>query len=288
MKFALRYVFRIFKETFITCKPILVFLASGGFLLGVAITTFRGFTAQNILDPLIFAMWGAIIYLIIIAAGTGFEFTQNYKLQKLLNDKGVCSEYIYAYGDTHIKNKPHSDSRCIFYANALSRMGNWQEALDVLESVDTSKLDLTLMTVYLHAYMMTAVSMGNPALADKVWTDNQGFIITNMNKPYFGNNTALMYQAMVFVDCAAGRYERAYETCVNYMKSPMFRADSAVNMDFIDVMIYLLKHFGKEKELSEVLSLWEKRFKKCRFFYDSERNIVLKDREKALNGILPV
>ncbi len=288
MKFALRYILKIFWNTFRLCKAILVFLAFGGFLLGTAITTFKGFTAQNILDPLIFAMWGAIIYFIFIAACTGFEFTQNYKLQKLLNDKGMCSEYVYAYGDKYIKNKPHSDSNCVFYANALSYMGNWQEALDVLESVDTSKLDLTLMTVYLHVYMLTAVRMGNPALADKIWTDNQGFIITNMNKPYFGTNTTLMYHAMVIVDCAAGRYERAYETCINYMNSSWFKANKEVNIDIIAILIYLLKHFGMEKELSEALNLWDKRFKKCRFFYDSDRNILIKDREKVLNGVLPI
>ena len=288
MKFALRYIFKIFGNSFRFGKAFLVFLALGGFLLGVAVMAFRRGTAERIFDPLIFAMWGAVIYVIFVSACTGFEFTQNYEIQKILNDKGVCSEYLYAYADKNIKNKPHTDNSCIFYASALSRFGQWEEAIRVLLTVDTSKLDLTHMTVYLLTYMLTAVRMEAPAIADKVWVNNHNFIITNVNKPYFGTNTSILYYAMAVVDCAAGRYNRAYETCIKYMNSSWFKANRGINMDFITLKMYLEKHFGLERELTETIALWDKRFKKCRFFYDYDRNVAIKDREKVLNGILPV
>ncbi len=226
-----------------------------------------------------------LIYLVITFAIGVFQVAKDGKLNKLLSEKGFCLEYFNAFYEKRIKNKPVNNLDHILFAEIYSKIGDYNGALNVLNSLrvpDDPKLNRCF---YINLYISIAVKKGDSALADDVWRRNQEFINKNINVEYCAPTLKL---AIVYADCAAGRYERALNTCINFINSREARTFDNISIDFYVLRIYTLKKLGREAEVNEAVIEFNEKAKKWNPLFESARAELRRDVERAVRGELPV
>lgn len=284
MRFALKFWWDSYKRILkLIPKDVLKFsLTILAFRLIIAAV--RGFKDGWIIDVVCWTV-GAVLfcYLLfaVITAITGRKFV---KVYGILNKKGFCPEYLHAFEENFIFGKPIDNSLYISYATIHMELKNYNTAIDILNALKVPETDINQRALYIFTYMMLAVKMDNPALADDVWRCNQDFINANINNPNLDMHGNQLYLAMVYADCAAGRYERALKTCEDILRVyPEGNSDGG-RFDFMVIKIYSLKKLGRDDESQSTLQEFYSAIKGWKPSLEYLHNELIQSAEKAARG----
>lgn len=285
MLFALKYYIRVIKMYFSAFgKTFLITAACVGFIIGIFCFDYRNPSPEKYFTPFIpvlvfIGLW--LVFMIILSL---YEFSVGYKVEKIHNEKGFCLEYFYAFEKAYIRNKPKNSTNLIIFAEIYQKLGDCSSALDILDSINIYELTVTQRAAHIFVYMMTAVKMKNTALTDEIWRRNEQFIADNINKPYMGGYTYLLYYAMTLADASAGRYQRAFDTCERILKIEGNKNKG----DFYVLKIYLLKKLEREECVNDAVGEFNEFAKTWKPVYQSTRATLQEEAEKAIRGELPV
>ena len=284
MKFALGYILRIIKTLFVAGgKSLLVTMLIIGLGMGIIGIDYSNPEPEKYMIVVWCLVTVTVLWIVFMLVFTVYEFANGYKVEKIHNEKGFCTEYFYAYEKAYIRSKVRNQSNLIVFAEIYMRLGDCDSALDILESISLNELTSTQRAGHIFVHIMTAIKMKNIAAADKIWLENERFINENINKPHMGGYTNLLYYAMVLTDCAAGRYERALKTCDGLLKGGYSNAG-----DYLVLRTYLLKKLGQEDEINGAIADFNKFFEDWKPVYQSMKKMLCDDFEKALKGELPI
>lgn len=255
-----------------------IFLFVIWILLGICLML----TDNNPIYIVIMPLGGLIFFLFIYALLALATFYPEYELHKILDEKGFSEEYLRAFERKRLINQKQTVANRILYAEIFLKLNNPKAAIDILSELTVPETDVNTRSCYIFIYMMSALKLGDTALADDVWRANQMFINRQVIKDRNSRNVMLLYVAMTYADCVAGRLDRALETTEKYHK---------VNKGCLDMYIlkiYVLTKLGRTAEAEAATKEINALLKKDVIFHRSARTAIVDELMMAIKGELPV
>ncbi|MGN1119574.1 MAG: hypothetical protein ACI4Q4_04395 [Oscillospiraceae bacterium] len=213
---------------------------------------------------------------------------KDFSVKKALDEYGFSTEYLAVFEEKMIKGKPFKESTAVQYAEIYSRMGRPEAAISYLNTLNLTTDASRLACIYV--YMMSALMLGDSALAERLWAQNQDYI-----QKAFGNkqNIPMMhivYLSMIYADCCAGRFERALEQTEKFMSSDDFKRYNAAKADFDIIRVYALKMLGRDNEAAALCTTVSQNIENSRnkLVYRWQYDKLREDLQKALAGQIPL
>ncbi len=206
-----------------------------------------------------------------------------YSVYKIRNEKGFCLEYFYAYEYKFIKGKGLNKANYIEFAEIYQQLGDYKSALAVLNSLNVPESDIALRISYLFVYMNTAIAMGDSALADDIWRQNQQFIGQRKMKFIHKRSYEGLDLMTATADCLAGRYERALQTCRVLIET----GDSDYTVNFYILLVYIYKMMKNENMSAIAAESAKAKIDKSNPIFETTKLELYRDLEKAMKGELP-
>lgn len=289
MSFRFRYWWYTYKNEVKRTGRMLVFYAVASFV--VALLFYSSFPLHFFLIVCIsiFLFELVIFYGVFLTIKKIIDSQWNYKYYKILNEKGYCTESFNCLQQKHIQGKPVHESYYIDLAEHYRRFGDYDSALKVLNSIHVPESNAYLRTVYIFVLIKTAVNNNDTALADNTWKNSQNFINYVISEKKFDAYSNLLYVSMIYADCIAGRYERAFQTCDRILGSKQLKKFKEHTEKFLVIKIYLLKKLGRESEMNTAITEFNNYdTKKWKPLFDATRTDIRNNVEKAIRGEMPV
>lgn len=288
MKFAFKLWWVLFSGKVEQTKKALIFLSVGSLVISLL------FYSNT--PPLIYltALIGNFLLVILffyslIAIQNIAAIRHGYKYYGTINKKGYCNESLNYLLQNYIQNKPVSEILYIDLAEHYRRLGDYDSALKVLNSIHVPESDIMLRTSYILAVIRTAANKNDTILADNIWNSNQRFIDYVISENKHGENINVLHLAMIYADSIAGRYERAFKICDSFLKSEHMKKFSAYKGKFLVLKIYLLKKLEKEAEMNTAITEFNNYVsKKWKPLLEVNRTELRNCAEKAIRGEIPV
>lgn len=293
MKFALKYWWIVYKEKF---KPkqigkavafysvasliivLLNLIIKGGFTLPLFIVSF-----------IKILLLGLVFYYGYLAVKTTTRVRGNYKYLKLFNDKGYCTETFDCFYQTYIKDRVMWEANYVELAEHYRRLGDYDSAIDTLNSIHVSESNIFLRAKYIYTLMIIAVNRNDTSLVDSIRSDNQDFINSRISSKNSGEGVNLIYLAMIYGDCAVGRYEQALCACNDVLESEQLKKCNLHIEKFLVMKVFLLKKLEKEAEMNAAIMEFNNYVsKKWKPLFESSRTYIRLNFEKAVKGEIPV
>ncbi len=288
MKFTLRYWWQIFKNVF---RPSLSYLGIVIFALILCIDTFvvHGFSLVTLGVFLGSLVVGFLLYLILLAILAALLIQHKRKYYEIVDKKGYCMEAFNYFQQHYILGKPVNEYDYIEFAELYQKLGDYDSAIKVMNSIKVPESNRFTRAVYIFEYMTIAALKNDTALVDDIWRQNQNFINSVINDPKSGASTNALYLVMIYADCVAGRYERGLQICNDFLSSNHIRKYNTYKENFLVMKIFLLKKLGREAELNNaVLEFNDYVAKEWEPLVEASRTELRRDAEKAIRGELPL
>ena len=288
MKFAFKSWWLLFSGKIAQTKKSLVFLSVGAFLLSLA--------NYGNCPPLIYLIaFISILFLTLfffyalIGIQSAVATRHGCKYYGIINKKGYCNESLNYLLQNHIQNKPVSEILYIDLAEHYRRFGDYNSAINVLNSIHVPESDIALRASYIFALIRTAANKNDTILADNIWKSNQRFIDYVISENKHGENINVLHLAMIYADSIAGRYERAFKICDSFLKSEHMKKLSGFKEGFLVMKVFLLKKLEKEAEMNAAIMEFNNYVsKKWKPHFESSRAYIRLNSEKAIRGEMPV
>ncbi len=255
-----------------------VFLFAIWILLGVSIM----FIEHSPIYILLMPLGGMALFLFIYALLMLMVFCPEYELHKIMDEKGFSEEYLRAFEKKRLIGKNQTVLNRILYAEIFLKLKNPKAAIDILNELTVPESNANERTCYIFIYMMSALKLGDTALADDIWRTNQMFINRQVLNDKTNRSVMLLYVAMTYADCSAGRLDRALATTEKYHK---------VNKNCIDMYIlkiYVLTKLGRTAEAEAATKETNALINKDIIFYRSSKAIIVDELMMAIKGELPI
>lgn len=230
-----------------------------------------------------------LIMFVIIALKALLMMNYKLKFYEIVNEKGYCMEAFNYYQENYILGKPVNENDYIEFAELYQKFGDYDSAIKVLNSIKVPESNKSLRALYIFEYMHIAVAKNDAALADDIWRLNQGFINSVIAEKNMGAFCNALYLVMIYADCLAGRYERAFQICSDFLGSKHIRKHKTYKENFLVMKIYLLKKLGRDSEINNaVIEFNNYVAKEWKPLLEVTRTELRNDVEKAIKGELPV
>lgn len=288
MKFYLRILFANIR-TILFSKSLTgkfaVLLSVCAVVTGLIKSISIGFGAEIIVYVLRFCVRGLVFWLLFIILLCAIVIAKDIKLNKILSEKGFCPEYLNLFYEKRIKDKPVNNQNYIHLAEIHRKMGDYASAINILNNLKVPDSPDVVRSLYLFMYISIALKKGDSTMADDIWRKNQDFINKNIN-----NDVCSIYLnlALIYADCAAGRYERALDICLRYLDSYESKIIKNSSIDFYVLKFYILKKLGREEEANKAVMEFNEKVKSWNPLIESSRAELRRDVERAMRGELPV
>lgn len=289
MGFRFRYWWYTYKNDVRRTGKMIVFFAVGSFI--TTLLSYNSFPPHFFLIAFIsiFLFELVFFYGVFLTIKKIIDSQWNYKYYKILNEKGYCKESLDCLQQKYIQDKPVHESYYIDLAEHYRRFGDYDSAIKVLNSIHVPESNAYLRTVYIFVLIKTAVNNNDTALADNTWKNSQNFINYVISEKKFGAYSNLLYVSMIYADCIAGRYERAFQTCDRILGSKQLKKFKEHTEKFLVIKIYLLKKLGRESEMNTAITEFNNYdTKKWKPLFDATRTDIRNNVEKAIRGEMPV
>ncbi len=230
-----------------------------------------------------------VVYYGYVAVKTVIDIKPTHKYAKMFNDKGYCKETFDYFYQNYIQSEYVNEVSYLDLTEHYRRMGDYDSALNTIALINIPESKLYFRSIYIFLFMKVAVSRNDTVLADKLLDDNQNFIKNVISDENFGERVNLLYLAMIYADCVAGRYEHALEICDSFLAGEQLKKDNVHTEKFLVIKIYLLKKLSRKSETDAAVTELE-RFAMAEWkpFYDFRRDELRIESEKAIKGELPV
>lgn len=271
----------------------------------------RGTKPQHVILPMI--AWIMIIngftkfspIRILIGAGAGMLFTflwylvgtliivhKNARLYKILDEKGFCIEYLRAYEQKRIMGKPFNMQYALGYAEIFMRIGQPAEAIKYLNTLTIPpNTNVLFQAEYFYLYVMSALKIGNLAIAEDLWNRSSDMISKISANPKLcesGGHLAIL--AMISIDCYAARgngdktrLERAFQQTENFLNSYKI-ADCTV---FRIMLLYELQELGFTEHYNQLLPEVREEINASKPLFNCIKNMQHENLDRVEKGGLP-
>lgn len=235
------------------------------------------------------ALFGAAFTLLWIFAFALAFTLKDHKLYKILDEKGFCEEYLKAFEQKKIVNKPFRLNNAAMYAEILERMGQPLDALNYLNAiVIPADSRINERIGYYFVYVISALKLGSVTLAEETVQRFEGDLEEARRSPMYVALVLLVNLPLLYTDCAAGRVERAYEQTVAFMNSRDYKNSLRPMIDMDIMLLYELVALGKKDEAAKWGAEVTRRVKEAKPQFSSEKAKLFEDLNKAQRGEIPL
>lgn len=235
------------------------------------------------------AVFGVLIQVVWMLVGAVFAALKDIKLYEVLDRCGFGTEYLRAYEQRRIIGKPFRLSYSTEYAEIFVKMGQPVDALKYLNSIivppDASIND---KAGYFFEYVIAALKSGNVPLAENMWRQYEGVLVSAKNSPTYAANSVFIYLALIYTDCCAGRTERAYEQTMAYLNSRDGKNSLVSVIDIKIVLLYELVALGKTEEAAALRQTLSAEIEKHEPLFAALKDAIIADFQKAARGEIPL
>lgn len=263
----------------------------------VWILLINGSTQFSLLKILLGAVSGLVFMLILYAVATIVIVHSNAKVYKVLDEQGLCMEYLRVYERERILNKPFRFDYALEYAEILMNVGKPEEAIKFLDTLTISeKAHPVYRASYFFIYVVSALKLNNLAVAEEVWKRNSSLINRISKDPASVMNGYLVIISIIYIDCFAARQngdnsrlERALKLTESAINSKIGKMHAAGgNYAFDIVRLYELKMLGMMERYNELFSAVKSKVENSKPAFSCIKTMELDDLEKIENGELPI
>lgn len=210
----------------------------------------------------------------------------NFRINSALNKYGFTPEYRRIFEQERIIGQPFYEDNAVLYAEIITNTGQPAEALNYLASIRISDSNLFAQTARFYISVIAALKLRDISLAERIWAQNQDFLNKYGNSTDYAANSHLLWLAMIYVDCAAGRYDRALTQTQLFMNSKNYKKSDAVHIDYELILMYELKMLGREEYAAQAQKV-RGMIDKVRPLFDFQKPRMMEDYNKILNGMPP-
>lgn len=249
-----------------------------------------GLKMDNVI-PSVFT--GVFAYIAWIFLYTFIYVMRNSTLPAVLDRYGYGVEYLEAYENARIKNKPFDLTNTAELAEIYTQMGQPEKAVEYLDAVKLPEnLRRNEFIKYISVYIDALLKTGNLEKAEEVWTQNSYYINRAKTIKNYSRFVYAIYLTEIHIECFAAecgdesRLVRAYELTSSYMNSEDFEY-KIHTYDFDFILLYELKKLGKSEEFDRLYPKVRKDVDSKRPFNEFARETELRNLEKAADGQLP-
>lgn len=238
---------------------------------------------------LIGAVCGVVFNLLWLLIGSLVVALKDFHLYKILDEKGFCEEYLKAFEQAKIVNKPFLLQNALLYAEIFERIGQPQTALNYLNTIALSPgSPLKDRIAYFFIYVMCALELGNVALAEEMWRRFEGDLNSARKSPQYNAYSNMVILSLLYIDCAAGRVERAFEQTVAFINSRDYERALSPMIDIDIMLLYELVKLGKTEEAAKWHTELSQRIQKEKLQFRALKPKLVEDLNKAARGELPL
>lgn len=238
---------------------------------------------------LIGALCGAAFNIIWLLIGSLVVALKDIELLKILDEKGFCVEYLKAFERTKIVNKPYILMHAIQYAEIFERMGQPRTALNYLNTIAVPpNARINERISYFFIYVTCALKLGNVALAEEMWRRFEYDLKTVKKSPLYNGISNIVILPLLYIDCAAGRVERAFEHTVAFINSRDYERALSPMIDIDIMLLYELVKLGKTQEAAEWHTELARRIQEEEMQFRALKPKLIEDFNKAARGELPL
>lgn len=235
------------------------------------------------------ALCGLAFALLWLLIGAFVIALKDFHLYKILDEKGFCVEYLKAFEQAKIVNKPFLLQNAILYAEIFERMGQPQTALNYLNTITLSPgTPLKDRISYFFIYVMCALELGNVTLAEEMWRRFEGDLNSARKSPKYNAYSNMATLSLLYIDCAAGRVERAFEHTVAFINSRDYERALSPMIDIDIMLLYELVVLGKTEEAAKWNTELAQRIQKEKMQFRALKSKLIEDFNKASHGELPL
>lgn len=235
------------------------------------------------------ALCGILFNILWLLIGALVVALKDYKLYRILDEKGFCVEYLKAFEQAKIVNKPFLLQNAVLYAEIFERIGQPQTALNYLNSVAVPpNARINDRIGYFFIYVMCALKLDNVALAEEMWRRFEGDLKAVKKSPLYNGISNMVILPLLYIDCAAGRVERAFEQTVAFINSRDYERSLGSMIDVDIMLLYELVTLGKTDEAAEWQAELAKRVEKTNTQFRALKSKLIEDFNKAARGELPL
>lgn len=234
--------------------------------------------ASGVLFTLVWGLVGALIVAL-----------KNRKLYEILDRYGFSAEYLRAYEQHRIIGKPFRLDYATEYAEIFVNIGQPVDALNYLNSIIVPpNAPVNQKVGYFFIYVLAALKSGNVQLAENMWRQYEGVLMSAKSSPTYNAISVFIYLALIYTDCYAGRTERAYEQTMAYLNSRDSKNSLVSVMDVKIVLLYELTVLGRTEEAAALRQALSAEIEKHEPAFAALKNKLTADFEKASHGEVPL
>lgn len=289
MNFTLRYWWFIYKGVLKGSLKIIAVFAAFTLFANIMTALPDGITASVFINALTHFLLLCVIFYFFMGLITLLIIQHKRKYYEIVDKKGYCMEAFNYYQQNYILGKPVNENDYIEFAELYQKFGDYDSAIRVLDSIKVPESNKSTRAIYIFEYMTVAVLKNDAALADDIWRLNSGFINSVVNDPKMSVSANALYLVMIYADCIAGRYERAFQICRDFLNGNHIKKYKTYKENFLVLKIYLLKKLGRESEINTAITEFNNYdTKKWKPLFDATRTDIRNNVEKAIRGEMPV
>ncbi|MDE7362517.1 MAG: hypothetical protein K2N38_11345 [Oscillospiraceae bacterium] len=285
-----KYYKKILAGTFRAAKPWHIVFA-----ILMWVVAFNGFHGLDPKRIVVGAVCGVIFWVLWFLIGALVITLKQLKLYKVLDQYGYGMEFLRAYENERITGKPFRLQYAAEYALIFARMGQPADAVTYLDSVAIpSNAPVHEKIHFFFAYVVSALKADNLAAAENKWREFQELINKAQNDPVYNESSYMLYLALIYIDCYAGRQgdlsrvRRAYDQTVAYMNTGHYKRYPLPTPDFEIVMLLELKLLGRTDEFNALYPRVRQKVETWDPLLLVQKKVVFEDLEKVCRGELPL
>lgn len=247
---------------------------------------------QSVKGTLTCIAWALVSSTIYILIYTLSLVNENYSLYKILDKKGFCIEYLHAYEQKYITDKPLNNHDALEYAEIIMRIGKPDEAIKYLNTLTLPpNADIWFQSKYFFLYVLSALKIGNLAIAEDMWNRSEDLISKiSTDSGLCAKGGAMVIIAMILTDCFAAqqngdktRLERAFQQTEDMLINPQITDKTLLQI----MRLYELRELGFTERYNELLPGVREEINASKPLVRYYKNLLLENLSRVENGMLP-
>lgn len=252
-------------------------------------------------DPIriaIGAALGLILHFALMMISIAVIMGRNLKLYKVFDQYGFSREYLQAYEQYCISGKPFNMQHALSYAEIFMNIGKGDEAIKYLNTLTVPETaNIGFQAQYFYIYVMSALKIGNLAIAEDMWNKSSTLINRITTNPQDASFGYLIVMPIICIDCYAARnngdktrLERAFQQTENFMSTAAYHTylNHHGGFTFEVIRLYELRELGMTDKYNALLPKVKNRIENSKRLFTCMKTMELDDLAKIENGEFPL
>ena len=232
---------------------------------------------------------GALLMLLYLLVASFIAARKDIKLYETLDKFGFSMEYLRAYEQYRIIGKPFRLQYAAEYAEIFLNIGQPQDALNYLNAIAIPpNAPVNELVGFFYVYVAAALKTNNVPLAEEIWRRYEGTLMQAKSSPYYHAISVMTILPLIYIDCCAGRVQRAYEQTVAFMNSKDYQNCLLPTIDIDIVYLYELVALGRLNEAAALQNALAVKLQNYEPQFAALKGKIIADFNKASRGELPL